>query len=99
MGNQLFFSVFSWHEPDVMDVVQMLRSPSYLVTIISCFFLLTVVVVTRPLPMDGSMAADHGAPEAGQLHRAWTRDRKERDRESPKSELRKESVAGQYRMR
>ena len=38
------------------------------------------------------MAKDHGAPEAGQLPRVWTR-------ESPKSERRKESVAGQCRMR
>ena len=29
------------------------------------------------------MAEDHGAPEAGQLPRVWTRGR--RDRESPKS--------------
>ena len=43
------------------------------------------------------MAEDHGAPEAGQLPRAWTRGRKET--ESPKSERRKESVAGQCRMR
>ena len=54
-----------------------------------------VVVVTRPLSRDGGMAEDHGAPEAGQLPRAWTRGRGE----SPKSERRKESVAGQYRMR
>ena len=39
------------------------------------------------------MAEDHRAPEAGQLSRAWTRGR----RESPKSERRKESVAGQRR--
>ena len=36
-----------------------------------------VVVVTRPLPRDGGMAEDHGAPEAGQLPRAWTRGRRE----------------------
>ena len=40
------------------------------------------------------MADDHGAPEAGQLSRALTRDRKE-----TKSERRKESVVGQCRMR
>ena len=34
-------------------------------------------VVTRPLPRDWGMAEDHGAPEAGQLSRAWTRDRRE----------------------
>ena len=34
------------------------------------------VVVTRPLPKDGSMAEDHGAPEIEQLPRAWTRGRK-----------------------
>ena len=38
------------------------------------------------------MAEDHGAPEAGKLPRIWIR-------ESPKSERRKESVAGQCRMR
>ena len=36
-----------------------------------------VVVVTRPLPRDGGMAEDHGAPEAGQLSRVWIRDRRE----------------------
>ena len=41
------------------------------------------------------MAEDHGAPEAGQLSRVWTRGR----RESPKSEGRKESAAAQCRMR
>ena len=44
------------------------------------------------------MAEDHGAPEAGQLTRVWTRGRIE-TRESPKSEQRKESVAGQCRLR
>ena len=38
-----------------------------------------VVVVTRPLPRDGGIAEDHGAPESWQLLRAWTRDRKETD--------------------
>ena len=37
-----------------------------------------LAVVTQPLPRDGSMAEDHGAPEAGQLPRAWTRDHEER---------------------
>ena len=32
-----------------------------------------LVVVTRPLPRDGGMAEDHGAPEAGQLRRTWTK--------------------------
>ena len=36
-----------------------------------------VVVVTRPLPRDGGMANNHGAPEAGQLSRVLTRGRKE----------------------
>ena len=35
------------------------------------------VVVTPPLPTDGGMAEDHGAPEAGQLSGVWTRGRKE----------------------
>ena len=43
------------------------------------------------------MAEDHGAPEAEQLPRVWTRGC--REIESPKSERRKESVAGQCRMR
>ena len=43
------------------------------------------------------MAEDHGVPEAEEFPRAWTRGRTET--ESPKSERRKESVAGQYRMR
>ena len=38
---------------------------------------LVVVVVTRPLPRDGGVAEDHGAPETGQIPRAWTRGRKE----------------------
>ena len=37
-----------------------------------------IVVVTRPLPRDGGIAEDHGAPEARQLPRAWTRGRRER---------------------
>ena len=59
--------------------------------------LLLLLLVTRPLPRDGGMAEDHGAPEAGQLPRVWTRGRKET--ESPKSERHKESVAEQCRMR
>ena len=57
-----------------------------------------VVVVTRPLPRNGGMAGNYRAPEAGQLSRVWTRGRTE-TRELPKSEQRKESVAGQCRMR
>ena len=38
---------------------------------------LLLLLVTRPLPRDGGMAEDHGAPEAGQLPRVWTRGRKE----------------------
>ena len=45
------------------------------------------------------MAEDHRAPEARQLPRAWTRGREERVIESSKSERRKESVAGQCRIR
>ena len=36
-----------------------------------------VVVVTQPLPRDGGMAEDYGAPEDGQLPRVWTIGRKE----------------------
>ena len=39
--------------------------------------LLLLLLVTRPLPMDGGMAEDHAAPEAGQLPKVWTRGRKE----------------------
>ena len=42
----------------------------------SSFFATAVVVVTPPLPRDGGMAEDHGAPEAGQLRRDWTSGRK-----------------------
>ena len=58
---------------------------------------LMLLLITRPLLRDGGMAEDHGAPEAGQLPRVWTSGH--RDRESPKSERCKESVAGQCRMR
>ena len=33
-------------------------------------------LVTQPPPMYGGMAEDYGAPEAGQLPKAWTRGRK-----------------------
>ena len=36
-----------------------------------------VVIITRPLPRNEGMAEDSGAPEAGQLPRAWTRGRRE----------------------
>ena len=39
--------------------------------------LLLLLLVTRPLPRDGGMAEDHGAPEAGQLPRIWNRGRRE----------------------
>ena len=38
---------------------------------------LMLLLFTRPLPRDGGMAEDHGAPEAGQLPRVWTRGHKE----------------------
>ena len=42
------------------------------------FILVVVVVVVYPTPSgDGGMAEDHGAPEAGQLPRVWTRGHKE----------------------
>ena len=34
-----------------------------------------LLLVTRPLPRDEGMAEYHGAPEAGQLSRVWTRGR------------------------
>ena len=39
--------------------------------------LLLLLLITRPLPRDGGMAEDHGAPEAGQLPRVWTRGHRE----------------------
>ena len=38
---------------------------------------LLLFLVTRLLPRNGGMAEDHGAPEAGQLPRVWTRGRRE----------------------
>ena len=38
---------------------------------------LVLLLFTRPLLRDRSMAEDHGAPEAEQLPRVWTRGRKE----------------------
>ena len=35
--------------------------------------LVLLLLFTRPLPRDGGMAENHGAPEAGQLPRVWTR--------------------------
>ena len=45
--------------------------PAEIITIISV--IIQNAVVNRPLSMDGGMAENHGAPEAGQLSRAWTR--------------------------
>ena len=39
--------------------------------------MLLLLLVTRPLPKDGGMAEEHGAPEAGQLSRVWTRGRRD----------------------
>ena len=36
-----------------------------------------LLLFTRPLPRDGGMTEDHGAPEAEQLPGVWTRGRKE----------------------
>ena len=38
-----------------------------------------LLLVTRPLPRDGGMAEDHGAPEAEKLPRVWTRGGRETD--------------------
>ena len=58
---------------------------------------LLVVVVYPTLPRDGGMAEDHGAPEAEQLPRVWTRGRGEIESRQRVSGA--ESVAGQCRMR
>ena len=39
--------------------------------------LLLLLLITRPLPRGGGMADNHGAPEAGQLPRVWTRGHRE----------------------
>ena len=39
------------------------------------FWRIMLLLFTRPLPRDRSMAEDHGPPEAGQLLRVWTRGR------------------------
>ena len=39
--------------------------------------LLLLLLITQPLPRDGAMAGDHGAPESGQFPMAWNRDRRE----------------------
>ena len=39
--------------------------------------MIMLLLFTRPLPRDGGMAEDHGAPEAGQLPRVCTRGRRE----------------------
>ena len=36
-----------------------------------------LLLFTRPLLRDRGMAGDHGAPEAGELPRVWTRGRRE----------------------
>ena len=36
-----------------------------------------LLLITRPLPRDGGMAEDHGAPETAKLPRVWTRGRRE----------------------
>ena len=43
--------------------------------------LLLLLLITQPLLRDGGMADNHGAPQAGQLPRTWTRGR--RETESP----------------
>ena len=43
----------------------------------SCWLANYLLLFTRPLPRDGGMAKDHGAPEAEQLPRVWTRGRRE----------------------
>ena len=46
-------------------------------SLIRVIVLLLLLLVTRPLPRDGGMAVDHGAPKAEQLPMVWTRGRKE----------------------
>ena len=40
-------------------------------------FVLLLLLITRLLPRDGGMADNHGASEAEQLPRVWTRGRRE----------------------
>ena len=53
-----------------------------------------VVVVIRPIPRDGGMVEDHGAPEAAQLPKAWTGDCKERERERERERDSRQRVSG-----
>ena len=43
----------------------------------NAIFPLLLWLFTRPLPRDGGMVEDHGAPVAGQLPRVWIRGRTE----------------------
>ena len=49
--------------------------PFYSIHCISDSF--TLLLFTRPIPTNGGMVGDHGAPKAGQLPRVWTRGCKE----------------------
>ena len=44
--------------------------PGLLKQDVALFLVVAVVVVIRPLPMDGGMSEDHGSPKAGQILRA-----------------------------
>ena len=41
---------------------------------------LLLLLTIQPLPRNGGMVKDHGAPEAGQLPRTWTRGHRETER-------------------
>ena len=50
-----------------------LLMPSAIPCSLSPLISLLLLLFTRPLPRDGGMAEDHGAPEAGKLSMVWTR--------------------------
>ena len=72
-------SVFAYHVMFCLEMknktLQIMPFKGILCVSVTNNFML--LLFTRPLPRDGGMAEDHGAPEAEQLPRVWTRGRKE----------------------
>ena len=63
--------------PASVSVVRYGQSSMYQEKKLINAYIKVVVVVGYPTPSDEGMAEDHGAPEAGQLPRVWTRGRRE----------------------
>ena len=62
--------------PSALRSVILISVP-FIMRLFNFQFMLLLLLITRPLPKDGGMAEDHGAPEAGQLPRVWTRGHRE----------------------